>query len=111
MTTDTDPARHDRRRHRRFAVEFTLKYKLRSGVSGHGQAANMSSSGLLFRCGVELPVGELIEVILTWPLAAEGGQPLVLRVAGIVVRSDHRGTALSISKRGFHTTGRPPGNG
>lgn len=67
-----------------------------------GQVKNMSSGGILFHCGAILPVGQLVEAELTWPLLMENGATLLLRVHGIIVRSDSEGTAISISKYHFH---------
>jgi hypothetical protein len=65
----------------------------------------MSTGGLLFRCGVILPVGELIRADLSWPFPLESGQTLELRVQGMILRSDPAGTAISISKYQFHASG------
>lgn len=82
-------------------MELGLRYKLASGQSGMGEVVNMSTGGLLFRGGIQLPVGELIEADLTWPFPLDSGQSLELRVHGMVVRSDLGGTAISISKHQF----------
>jgi len=79
-------------------MELELRYTLTSGQTGTGEVLNMSTSGMLFRCGSMLPVGDLIRADLTWPFLLESGQPLELRVHGMIVRSDLAGTAISISK-------------
>ena len=66
----------------------------------------MSAGGLLFRCETQLPVGEVIEADLTWPLPIETGQGLEFRVHGMICRSDSAGTAVSIGKHEFRRT--PP---
>lgn len=105
MATETDQIHTERRRHRRFVMEFSLRYKLSSGQTGTGEVVNMSSGGLLFRGKQRLPLGELIEADLTWPFPLESGQSLELRVYGLVVRSSASGTAISISKHEFRTVG------
>jgi len=106
LDTETELAQPDRRKHRRFAMELELRYTLTSGQTGTGEVLNMSTGGLLFRCGNMLPVGELIRADLTWPFLLESGQPLELRVHGMILRSDLAGTAVSISKYQIHAAGR-----
>ena len=101
MATKTDAAQPNRRKHRRLAMELKLRYTLESGETGTGEVLNMSTSGMLFRCGVMLPIGELIQAGLTWPFPLESGQPLELQVRGMILRSDLAGTAVSISKYQF----------
>jgi hypothetical protein len=86
-------------------MELELRYTLASGKTGTGEVLNMSTGGLLFYCGIMLPAGELITADLTWPFLLEGGQPLELRVHGMVLRSDRAGTAISISKYQIHAAG------
>jgi hypothetical protein len=82
-------------------MELGLRYVLESGKAGTGEVLNMSTGGLLFRCRIILPVGELIGADLTWPFPLESGKPLELRVRGMILRSDPAGTAISISKYEF----------
>jgi hypothetical protein len=98
LDTETELARPNRRKHRRFAMELEVRYTLTSGQTGTGEVLNMSTGGLLFRCGIILPIGELIRADLTWPFLLESGQPLELLVHGMILRSDLAGTAISISK-------------
>jgi hypothetical protein len=101
LSTETELAQPNRRKHRRFAMELELRYTLTSGQTGTGEVQNMSTGGLLFRCGIMLPAGELIRADLTWPFLLESGQPLELIVHGMILRSDLAGTAISISKYQF----------
>jgi len=82
-------------------MEMELRYQLSGGQSGAGELINISTGGLLFHCAETLPVGELLRADLTWPFPTQAGQPVELRVHGIIVRSDAQGTASSISKRHF----------
>jgi len=97
----TDSIFPERRRFRRFSVALELRYKTDSGIAGSGVSVNISSGGLLFRCGATLKVGGLIEVELEWPLLLDKQRPLLLKVYGIIVRSDADGTAMAISKHEF----------
>ena len=99
--TETRQPPLDRRNHRRFAFVLDLQYRLLSGRSGRGELVNISSGGLLFRCGAVLPPGELIEVELAWPSPLDAAQPLRLCIHGFIVRSDSSGTALTIGKYEF----------
>ena len=83
-------------------MELDLVIVVAHGPMVVGQLKNMSSGGILFRCGASLPVGQLVEAELTWPLLMENGAALLLRIHGIIVRSDSEGTAISISKYHFH---------
>ena len=105
MATETELARPDRRKHRRFAMELELRYELTSGQTGTGEVLNISTGGMLFRGGIMLPIGELIRADLTWPFLQESGQPLELRVHGMVLRSDLASTAITISKYQIRAAG------
>jgi hypothetical protein len=77
-----------------------LRYKLLSGQTGRGELANISSSGLLFRCNSVFPKRELIEIELAWP-SSKDGEPLHLCVHGLILRSDAAGTVVAIAKYEF----------
>ena len=98
MPADNDPYQEERRRYRRFPVSLKLSYKLATGRMGTGEVADMSSGGLRFRGREPLPVGELIEADVSWPFLLNQTQPLDVHVRGMVVRSDERGIAISISR-------------
>jgi hypothetical protein len=109
MPGDIDPTHHNRRRHSRYPATLELKYRLATGASGTGHAANISSGGLYFVCTEVLPMGVLIEVDLRWPALLDERQPLQLRVYGMTVRSTRAGTAMAISKYEFLTMRRSSG--
>jgi hypothetical protein len=98
----TDNAR-ERRRYRRFPLSLALRYRLGSGLSGTGELLNMSSGGLFFRGGGPLPLGEMIEADISWPMRLDETKPLQLRIRGMVVRSGEEGTAVAISRYEFRT--------
>ena len=105
MPTETDPIFHERRKFRRFPVALKLVYRLRSGGSGTGETANISSGGVQFRCDTVVPVGHLIEVDLKWPYLLDDRQPLLLRLYGMTLRSGEAGTAMSSSKHEYRLAG------
>ena len=93
----------ERRSSRRFPVSLKLRYVLSGSHIGDGRVTDMSSRGILFQSDDQLPAGEKIQVILTWPFLLNGDCPLQLRVRGDVLRSDGRGTVLRIQQYEFRT--------
>ena len=69
----------------------------------------MSTGGLLFRGAIQLPIGELIEVVMAWPFLLNENQVLELRLRGMIVRSTPAETAISISKHEIHPAPEPEG--
>ena len=98
---------NDRRKGRRFSNAMTLRFSLRSGTRGNGKVLDISSSGVLFRCGAQLPVGETIEASLNWPLRLNDQCPLQLCVRGRIVRSTELETAVAFRHYEFRTAARP----
>ena len=82
-------------------MNLRLTWRLRGGAEGAGETCNVSSGGLLFRCGRALPLGQLIEANLEWPFLYDQRHPLVLRVYGMTLRSSVEGTAMSISRHEY----------
>ena len=62
-----------------------------------GRTCDMSTLGVSFRCGQTLPMDAGIEMIIDWPAKQDNLHPIYLRVAGHVVRSAGRKTAVRIS--------------
>ena len=56
---------------------------------------------MLFRCDAALTKGELIEAEIEWPPRPDTGQPMRLVLHGFVMRSDFRGTSITIAKYEF----------
>jgi hypothetical protein len=92
----------ERRRRRRFAISMALQYRLNDGRHGNGSSVDISREGLKFSCGSALPSGELIEIDLDWPVLANGSDCVVLRLHGVVLRSDSGYCAASIAKHAFY---------
>lgn len=103
VTTPDALIRFDRRRNHRFRTALTLRFTLRSGTRGNGKVSDISSGGVLFRCGGRLPVGETIEVALNWPSLLNGECPLQLCVRGRILRSTDLDTAVEIKHYEFRT--------
>ncbi|MBZ5577087.1 MAG: PilZ domain-containing protein [Acidobacteriia bacterium] len=107
-STEAAATSYDRRRHLRFPFASKLHYSLKSGDAGEGVLTNISSRGVLFSCGTQLPVGRLIQIFLPWPTLLNGSCPLQLRIQGCVIRSERWGTAATIRRYDFHTASRKP---
>jgi hypothetical protein len=64
----------------------------------------MSSAGLLFRTAAVIPVGDLLEADVNWPLLLDDERPLLLKIYGMTVRSDANGVAVAFSKYAFQNS-------
>lgn len=99
----------DERRHKqRFPLPRELRYRLLEGniVIGTGMATDASSGGIAFTSEHALPVGALIELSVSWPVALEDSCRLRLVARGRVVRSGDGKTACTIDKFEFRTQAR-----
>ena len=103
----TDAIAGDRRHARRYEIELELRWKLirRRKVleSGVGRTVDLSSGGILFDAGRDLPVGLSVELSVSWPVLLHNVAPLQLVVSGRVVRREGRHTALRIAQHEFRT--------
>lgn len=90
----------ERRSEERFPIRMDLSYRLwlqRQSVSeGSGTTVDVSSTGVLFTPGLIYPQDSSAELFIKWPVLYDNVLPLGLAVVGLVVRSDHRGTAIRI---------------
>src|SRR5260370_24893893 len=95
---DSVAARPDRRAGRRYHMETALRYLARSGdtvvASGEGLSANISSAGLLFRNATAFSPGTWVTAGLHWEFAGQGDPPLLLVLAGPIMRSTSQETAM-----------------
>ena len=67
-----------------------------------GETRNLSSSGVLMSTEAHVPLGESIEYLITLPVHAEGGDPLVrLRCMGKVVRHETSAAAATLERYEF----------
>jgi hypothetical protein len=99
-------ARPEKRLHRRFPITLDVQYELltRSHVErfGSGRTINISSSGIFFESGNDLPTSGPIELILDWPLEGVANRKLMVR--GRIVRRDAIGTAVKMTRHKFYTS-------
>ena len=97
----------DRREDRRYALRLAVKWKLirrrRVLDSGVGQTIDLSSGGILFSAGREMPEGLNIELSITWPVMLHKIAPLQLVAAGRIVRSKSSQVAILMTTHEFRT--------
>ena len=103
----------DQRIKRRFAIDEELRYKLLSGdritEAGTGRVQNISSDGICFTTDAVLDYGARVEVSVNWPARLDHVCPMQLIICGRVVRSNARGTAVSMERYEFRTRGSAAG--
>jgi len=67
---------------------------------------NMSSSGMLLACAIEIPVGTRLKTFVEWPSLLNGTTPLQLITVGTVVRCTQIGVSILFDSYQFRTMGR-----
>lgn len=101
----------------RYPIQLGAHYRLihrRLTVDeGTARSVDISSSGILITANRTFARGAVLELTLHWPLMRDSRYPLELRITGVVVRSDEKGTALRALKRtsySFDLSLSSPGN-
>jgi hypothetical protein len=101
----------DRRSDRRYQIHLELRWKLirrrRVLDSGVGHTVDLSSGGILFDPGRQLPVGLNVELAIAWPVLLHNVAPLQLIVSGRIVRGAANRTAVAMVQHEFRTSGVP----
>jgi hypothetical protein len=101
----------DRRMSKRYGMELQLRWKLirrrRTIESGTGTTIDLSSGGILFDAGADLPAGLSVELSIAWPVLLHDVAPMQLFVAGRIVRSGAGWAALRTAAHEFRTMGVP----
>jgi hypothetical protein len=99
----------DRRQDRRYRIHLDLRWKLirrrRVLESGVGQTVDLSSGGILFDAGRQLPVGLNVEMAISWPVLLRNEAPMQLIVSGRIVRASQNCTAVAMAQHEFRTSG------
>jgi hypothetical protein len=99
----------DRRQDRRYRIHLDLRWKLirrrRVLDTGVGQTVDLSSGGILFDPGRQLPVGLNVELAISWPVLLRNEAPMQLIVSGRIVRAGQNRTAVSMLQHEFRTSG------
>jgi PilZ domain len=103
----------ERRNDRRYDIQLQLRWKLvrrrRTIDSGTGNTIDMSSGGILFEAGADLPSGLNVELSIAWPMLLRGVAPMQLVVTGRIVRSRDGWAAIRTVTHEFRTAGFPMG--
>src|SRR5262249_967671 len=101
--------RGDRRYDRRYGIALEVRWKLvrRRKVldSGTGRTVDLSSGGILFDAGRQLPVGLNVELSIAWPALLHNVAPMQLAVSGRIVRTHGNRTAIHMNQHEFRTVG------
>ena len=105
----------ERRGTSRFPIREEVCYrviqsKLSKG-SGTGVTLNIGSHGILFTTQEGLPIGDVVEISVNWPVRLDGTCPLQFVAAGCVVRSEPGKAAVRIECYEFRTRSTNGGNG
>jgi PilZ domain len=91
----------ERRQHRRYKVGLAIQFRVSEGRTLSkwrvGRTCDMSTGGVIFRCGQPLPVNAHIEMIIDWPSKQDNRYPICLRAAGHVVRRHGRMMAVRMT--------------
>src|SRR5580658_5435346 len=86
-----------RRQDRRYGIHLDLRWKLirrrRVLDTGVGRTLDLSSGGILFDPGRQLPVGLNVELAISWPVLLRNVAPLQLIVSGKIIRGSQSRTA------------------
>ncbi|HEX3747779.1 MAG TPA: PilZ domain-containing protein [Bryobacteraceae bacterium] len=105
----TDAINGDRRQDRRYRIHLELRWKLirrrRVLDSGVGQTVDLSSGGILFDPGRQLPVGLNVELAISWPVLLRNEAPMQLIVSGRIVRTEGNRIAVAMAQHEFRTSG------
>jgi hypothetical protein len=90
-------------------VKYTVVHSRALKTVGTGKTINFGSGGLLFTTEHRLPVGQAVELSVSWPALLGGKCPLQFVATGRVVRSESNRAAVKIERYEFRTRGN--GNG
>ena len=102
-------ASEDRRASNRLPIEREVKYKVMLGRGnvkmGAGRTINISSAGILFTTEDQLPLGERVELSVSWPAQLNNSLPLKFVAMGRLVRCEEAQAAIAIERYEFKTQG------
>ncbi len=82
----------EQRKHKRFEMRLPLEIVQLGDLTGIlGETINMSSTGVLFRTGAKLPLGESVEYLVTLPDNIGDNVEVQLRCLGTLLRTEEDG--------------------
>src|SRR5678816_1113615 len=92
----------EQRKHQRFELRLPFEVVTNGSRSKvRGETKNVSSAGVLFTTESQLPVGESIEYMITFPRTPGARKDVRLRCVGKVVREDNQSFAASLERYEF----------
>jgi hypothetical protein len=107
----TDCIAGERRGDRRYELRLDMRWKLlrrrRVLDQGAGRTLDLSSGGILFEAGRELPAGLNAELSITWPILLHNVAPLQLVAVGRIVRAEGGRAAIRMTQHEFRTMAAP----
>ena len=99
----------ERRKDRRYHLQLELKWKLirrrRLLDTGTGRTIDVSSGGIRFDAGRQLPEGLNVELSISWPVLLRNVAQMQLVATGKIVRCDGREVAMQTVQHEFRTAG------
>ena len=112
QSAEADTISGDRRQDRRYQLRLDLKWKLirrrRVLDTGIGYTLDLSSGGIMFDAGRNLPEGLNVELSLNWPVLLHNVAPMQLVIFGRIKRTAGRHTAIQTVQHEFRTAGVAP---
>jgi c-di-GMP-binding flagellar brake protein YcgR len=99
----------ERRSDKRYGMQLQVRWKLlrrrRTIENGTGHTIDMSSGGILFEAGANLPEGLNVELSIAWPMLLHNLKPMQLIVTGRIVRAQNGAAAIRTLTHEFRTVG------
>ncbi len=97
----------ERRNSRRYAINLEVRWKLvrrrRVIDSGVGHTLDLSSRGIRFHAGRDLPTGMSVYLAVSWPARLDNVAPMQLAIQGPIVRSGEGWAAIRTAQHEFRT--------
>jgi hypothetical protein len=92
----------EQRKHQRFELRLPFEVVTNGSRSKvRGETKNVSSAGVLFTTESQLPLGESIEYMITFPRTPGARKDVRLRCVGKVIREDTQSFAASLERYEF----------
>jgi len=92
----------EQRKHQRFELRLPFEVVTNGSRSKvRGETKNVSSAGVLFTTESQLPLGESIDYMITFPRTPGARKDVRLRCVGKVIREDTQSFAASLERYEF----------
>jgi len=107
VVRETESISGERRHDTRYGMQLQLRWKLvkrrRTVDTGTGYTVNMSSGGIRFEAGREMPAGLNVELAISWPILLLNVAPMQLVITGRILRSADGWAAIRTVTHEFRT--------